>query len=828
MRIFNKIVATFLSVLIIMPSFITIVLAEANSGTKYLALGDSIAYGYGLNNIEEESYASLVREKQDIVNNNFSNLAISGMTCEEFYNIIQTDNYTNAIKKANLITVSIGSNELLGIAVSAVANVTGVEEDDPNFAEKVKKYFANLNTIQKIQVLDNLYMYFTSDEVKAIINQSINTYSEKWEQSIDYIKSINPDVIIVATEFYNPYYEIALASYDLGSYVDEYIQKMNNILDQKSDSGRKYKIAKIYHDFNTTNPRLTNVVVDIFNFDNMNIDPHPNKEGHAIIATRILDVLKNVEKKKKKDIRELVCNNITDYDYTGEEIKPKIIIKDGEKTLTENVDYTLTYINNLNIGQATILIKGIGKYTGTVTKYFNIKGVEKKEIKDINELTILDIEDQTYLGIKITPDVQIKTLDNKILKKDIDYNLKYYDNINVGKAKIEITGIGNYRGTKTVFFNIISKSISETTIMDISEQKYTGEEIKPKLEIIDGSANLIEGKDYEVIYENNIQVGVASIKISGKGNYIGIVNKSFRIISEEITESKKDISLLQISDIEDKIYTGKNITPEVEIRDSDKLLIKNQDYKLAYENNLNVGIGKVIIIGIGNYTNTIVKEFNIIKKDINYTQISEITDNASENEEREEEKEERKVIVSSDSIKLQEDEDYTVEHKENEQEGTETIEISGENNYTGKTVITYKNDSEKESEEESDKDEKINEDNDEEKQSDNEAKDSEKKDNDNDDDEKENDEEEDNDSDEKKDDEDENKEDDNEENDDNEKKDNNSKQNSSSKNVKSQDNTISEKKLPTTGKISSIILFIILLTFIIGVVSLYKYRRNTF
>ena len=58
--------------------------------------------------------------------------------------------------------------------------------------------------------------------------------------------------------------------------------------------------------------------------------------------------------------------------YTGSEIKPKPVIRDGSAILKENVDYKLEYHGNLNEGVATIDITGMGKYTGTRTVSFTI------------------------------------------------------------------------------------------------------------------------------------------------------------------------------------------------------------------------------------------------------------------------------------------------------------------------------------------------------------------------------------------------------------------------------------------------------------------------
>ena len=62
----------------------------------------------------------------------------------------------------------------------------------------------------------------------------------------------------------------------------------------------------------------------------------------------------------------------TSYVYNGKYKKPALTIMDGTKMLTHKTDYTVSYKNNRSAGTATITVKGIGDYTGTVTKQFTI------------------------------------------------------------------------------------------------------------------------------------------------------------------------------------------------------------------------------------------------------------------------------------------------------------------------------------------------------------------------------------------------------------------------------------------------------------------------
>ena len=64
------------------------------------------------------------------------------------------------------------------------------------------------------------------------------------------------------------------------------------------------------------------------------------------------------------------------YNYTGSEIMPNPIVKLANKTLTYNVDYTLAYENNVNVGTAKLTITGINTYSGTKVINYNILKVD--------------------------------------------------------------------------------------------------------------------------------------------------------------------------------------------------------------------------------------------------------------------------------------------------------------------------------------------------------------------------------------------------------------------------------------------------------------------
>lgn len=73
-----------------------------------------------------------------------------------------------------------------------------------------------------------------------------------------------------------------------------------------------------------------------------------------------------------RSICETTIGKIADQAYTGEEIKPKIIITYNGKILHEGTDYSVSYKSNINIGKASATIKGKGNFSGSATFLFNI------------------------------------------------------------------------------------------------------------------------------------------------------------------------------------------------------------------------------------------------------------------------------------------------------------------------------------------------------------------------------------------------------------------------------------------------------------------------
>lgn len=82
---------------------------------------------------------------------------------------------------------------------------------------------------------------------------------------------------------------------------------------------------------------------------------------------------------------------------------------------------------------------------------------------NIANAIVTPIDDQIYTGAPFTP-APVVTMNGAALKNGVDYTVAFDNNINIGNAKITITGTGAYTGTKTITFRITPVPISDLAV----------------------------------------------------------------------------------------------------------------------------------------------------------------------------------------------------------------------------------------------------------------------------------------------------------------------------------------------------------------------------
>lgn len=362
-------------------------------------------------------------------------------------------------------------------------------------------------------------------------------------------------------------------------------------------------------------------------------------------------------------MKHATIGEIDAQNYTGEEVKPKVVVKDGKISLKKDQDYTVSYKNNMNAGTATVIVEGTGNYCGKKEATFEITA------KQMDSVTVKKIPDCVYNGSEQKPEITV--MDGTIiLREDIDFTASYSNNINAGIGTVVITGKGNYQGSKEMTFEIHAKQIEEVKVLPINNQIYTGEALTPDVIVKDGDSTLIKDKDYTVTYQDNTDVGTAIVEVIGKGNYQGRKSISFRI--------GKDMQQVTVAKPENVIYQGAAFTPDILVTDGEKELKKGEDYTLAYRNNVDAGTATVIVTGMGDYIGEQEVTFEIKAKSLDEVNVSEIKEQEYTGEAITPD-----VTITDREYTLILNQDYQLAYKNNIGIGTATVTITGIGNYTG-------------------------------------------------------------------------------------------------------------------------------------------------
>jgi len=197
----------------------------------------------------------------------------------------------------------------------------------------------------------------------------------------------------------------------------------------------------------------------------------------------------------------------------------------------------------------------------------------------------------------------------KVTKEDIGYRLicqvkaKKYSGY---RAKYVPENTAMYR---TVIIRVKvpvkKKALTKKMIRLKKKYAYEGKAIKGNETVKDGNEVLDSGKDYKASYQNNKNLGKATITIKGIGNYKGTKKVSYTIVKRSVRSATCHYK-------KTRSYTGRWVKPNVTLKVGKVKLKKNRDYTLVYRNNLQIGKASVVIRGMGNFTGKKTITFKIV------------------------------------------------------------------------------------------------------------------------------------------------------------------------------------------------------------------------
>jgi lysophospholipase L1-like esterase len=216
--------------------------AAATTGTNYTALGDSIAFGVGAT-----GYYGYVNDFRDYLNTvygtvNLTNKGVPGATSTDLLTLLTSDSLTRtAVKNAQVLTISIGGNNLLRCASN------------------------NYNTID------------TTCSATGVTN-----FKNDWTKILDTIRtSIGSTAKLYVMTLYNPY----TGTDPNFATSDSYIKQINAVIQTSSNiSTYNYRVADVYTDFSGKLADGTWKTASWTHFTETTRDPHPTDAGHKEMA----------------------------------------------------------------------------------------------------------------------------------------------------------------------------------------------------------------------------------------------------------------------------------------------------------------------------------------------------------------------------------------------------------------------------------------------------------------------------------------------------------------------------------------------------------------
>ncbi len=370
-----------------------------------------------------------------------------------------------------------------------------------------------------------------------------------------------------------------------------------------------------------------------------------------------------------RPIKNAEISNITDQTFDPSrqfEIFTSYTVKYKNTTLVEDVDYVVSYLNNDKAGTATVVFRGIGRYSGTKKATFKINKAEIVEKNEETESFVYCDGEAPYDKAGAKPLVSV-FVNGEELIPGTDYTLTYSGNKKVtseATAKVKIVGKGSYKGTVTKTFKVIQADISGVNLLGtFTEKNYKlSQNVKvgkrlfmPKITELSSGKKMVKGKDYEAVAkyyigtsedkieklvtdsDKTIKLGdyitksfpdhnyeetglYVAVEVTFKGNYKGTSRFTYHIADSKISSASYSIKSMEYTGFEITfVHTSDTFKEEFVIKDGSNTLEYGIDYIIledTYKNNVKTGRATVKIKGIGKYCGTKTVGFKIDSKKI--------------------------------------------------------------------------------------------------------------------------------------------------------------------------------------------------------------------
>ena len=337
---------------------------------------------------------------------------------------------------------------------------------------------------------------------------------------------------------------------------------------------------------------------------------------------------------KSINTQEITVTKPADSQYDGNEHKNKPTVKDGEKVLVENTDYTLSYSEDvINAGTVTVTITGKGNYSQVTTVDYQI----------------------TPRTVKLTSGSDSKTYDGTpLVKHDVTPSEDGFAKDD--GATYEFTGSQTNVGTSDNTFTyalkdgtlasnyIITTEAGKLTVNPVTDEVTVTIKEHSAEHVYDGTEKTVTGYDVKSISNKHYTkddftfTGKAEVKGTNVGEYpMNVQASDFTNNSHNFTNVKfviedgllkitpksivpSETNGMEVTGPADTKYNGDEQKLKPVVKDQGKVLTENVDYELSYTGDTtNAGTVKITIKGKGNYNGSTEVSYKITERNVTLT-----------------------------------------------------------------------------------------------------------------------------------------------------------------------------------------------------------------
>lgn len=426
----------------------------------------------------------------------------------------------------------------------------------------------------------------------------------------------------------------------------------------------------------------------------------------------------------KKITETIIAGIAGSYTYTGKEITfdDAISLHDEGVLLKQDTDYTIDYGDNKEVGTGSVTITGMGNYTGSVTKNFEITPVDASDLTASLDRTFGYYGDSETKNATVTVthgshevneqsgdtvSVTVTQFNGAAANNEATVSGQTVTFNQVGTYTIEVTVTGNHATNAPIQLTYALLPVEKGELVLEADNKTSivatyGDTVDGAITVTDANGTpMTENTDYTLTYtytpfEGTAQgskpydpsvmsgtpaAGMYVVTATGRGGYANSVGTfTFLILQRDLADAILDV------DDTDLVFNHDEKRPSVTVTvDGNAQPTKDADYTITYYNSVNASnAAKAVVTATGNnFTGSKTEDFTIAPKPITECVVKDIPDQYYTGNEVI-----PPVTITDGNYTLILGYDYTTAC-EDKGPGAATVTIKGTGNYTGEVEKTF-------------------------------------------------------------------------------------------------------------------------------------------